>query len=79
VGKLHLAGDDLGFGEFTADADTRELLGAGLLCDDASNLIHLPAYVIWSKVSHEVGRAFKGLEREFDALYVIAFVAAISV
>ena len=46
IGKLHLAGDDLGFGEFVADADTRHLLGAGLLCDDASNLIHLPAYAI---------------------------------
>ena len=46
IGKLHLAGDDLGFGEFLADADTRRLLGAGFLCDDASNLIHLPAYAI---------------------------------
>ena len=46
VGKLHLAGDDLGFGEFVADADDGQLLGAGLLCDDASNLIHLPAYAI---------------------------------
>ena len=46
VGKLLLAGDDLGFGEFVADAETRRLLGAALLCDDASNLIHLPAYAI---------------------------------
>jgi mercuric reductase len=46
VGKLLLAGDDLGFGEFVADAETRKLLGAALLCDDASNLIHLPAYAI---------------------------------
>ena len=46
VGKLHLAGDDFGFGEFCADAKSARLLGAGLLCDDASNLIHLPAYAI---------------------------------
>src|SRR5450432_1059213 len=46
VGKLHLAGDDFGFGEFSADATTAKLLGAGLLCNDASNLIHLPAYAI---------------------------------
>ncbi len=46
VGKLHLAGDDLGFGEFAADAETGKLISAGLLCDDASNLIHLPAYAI---------------------------------
>jgi len=46
VGKLHLAGDDFGFGEFCADAGSGRLLGAGLLCDDASNLIHLPAYAI---------------------------------
>jgi pyruvate/2-oxoglutarate dehydrogenase complex dihydrolipoamide dehydrogenase (E3) component len=46
VGKLHLAGDDLGFGEFCADANDGRLLGAGLLCDDASELIHLPAYAI---------------------------------
>lgn len=46
VGKLHLAGDDLGIGEFSADAQTGELLSAGLLCNDASNLIHLPAYAI---------------------------------
>ncbi len=46
VGKLHLAGDDLGFGEFAADAQTGKLLSAGLLCNDASNLIHLPAYAI---------------------------------
>ena len=46
VGKLHLAGDDFGFGEFSADAKNGRLLSAGLLCDDASNLIHLPAYAI---------------------------------
>jgi pyruvate/2-oxoglutarate dehydrogenase complex dihydrolipoamide dehydrogenase (E3) component len=46
VGKLHLAGDDSGFGEFSADATTAKLLSAGLLCNDASNLIHLPAYAI---------------------------------
>ncbi|MBA3831775.1 MAG: FAD-dependent oxidoreductase [Chthoniobacterales bacterium] len=46
VGKLHLAGDDLGFGEFSADARTGKLISAGLLCNDASNLIHLPAYAI---------------------------------
>ncbi|MEO5721753.1 MAG: FAD-dependent oxidoreductase [Chthoniobacterales bacterium] len=46
VGKLQLAGDDLGFGEFVADADNGHLLGAGLLCSDAANLIHLPAYAI---------------------------------
>lgn len=46
VGKLHLAGDDFGFGEFSADAKTGLLMSAGLLCDDASNLIHLPAYAI---------------------------------
>ena len=46
VGKLHLAGDDFGFGEFSADAKSGRLLSAGLLCDDASNLIHLPAYAI---------------------------------
>lgn len=46
VGKLHLAGDDHGFGEFIADAESHQLLGAGLLCDDASNMIHLPGYLI---------------------------------
>lgn len=46
VGKLHLAGDDHGFGEFIADTESHRLLGAGLLCDDASNLIHLPGYLI---------------------------------
>lgn len=46
VGKLHLAGDDHGFGEFIADAGDHRLLGAGLLCDDAGELIHLPAYAI---------------------------------
>ena len=51
VGKLHLAGDDLGFGEFVADKENGRLLGAGLLCSDAANLIHLPAYAI----DHEHG------------------------
>jgi len=46
IGKLHLAGDDSGFGEFWADKRTGRLLSAGLLCNDASNLIHLPAYAI---------------------------------
>ena len=46
VGKLHLGGDDHGFGEFIADVESHRLLGAGLLCDDASNLIHLPAFLI---------------------------------
>jgi hypothetical protein len=42
--KLHLAGDDSGFDEFWADAKTARLISAGLLCNDAANLIHLPAY-----------------------------------
>ena len=46
MGKLHLAGDRFGFGEFFADADTHVLLGAGLLCKSAGELIHLPAYLI---------------------------------
>ena len=46
IGKLHLAGDDFGFGEFWADARNARLVSAGLLCRDASNLIHLPAYAI---------------------------------
>ena len=46
VGKLHLAGDGHGFGEFVADADSHVLLGAGLLCKSAGELIHLPAYLI---------------------------------
>jgi pyruvate/2-oxoglutarate dehydrogenase complex dihydrolipoamide dehydrogenase (E3) component len=46
IGKLHLAGDDFGFGEFWVDASNGRLVGAGLLCSDASNLIHLPAYAI---------------------------------
>ncbi len=46
IGKLHLAGDDSGFGEFWADVETGRLISAGLLCDDADNLIHLPAYAI---------------------------------
>ena len=46
VGKLHLAGDRFGFGEFIADADSHVLLGAGLLSKSAGELIHLPAYLI---------------------------------
>jgi len=46
IGRLHLAGDERGFGEFWADRKTARLLSAGLLCNDASNLIHLPAYAI---------------------------------
>jgi len=46
VGKIHLAGDNAGFGELIADEQSHRLLGAGLLCVDASELIHLPAYAI---------------------------------
>lgn len=46
VGKLRLAGDELGLGEMVADADTHVLLGTGLLCKSAGELIHLPAYLI---------------------------------
>jgi mercuric reductase len=46
IGKLHLAGDDFGLGEFSADAKSGQLISAGLLCNEASNLIHLPAYAI---------------------------------
>ena len=46
IGKLHLAGDDSGFGEFWVDARNGRLVTAGLLCSDAGNLIHLPAYAI---------------------------------
>jgi pyruvate/2-oxoglutarate dehydrogenase complex dihydrolipoamide dehydrogenase (E3) component len=46
TGKLHLAGDDHGFGEMYADADDYRILGAGLLCKNADDLIHLPAYMI---------------------------------
>jgi mercuric reductase len=46
IGKLHLAGDDFGFGEFWVDTKTARLISAGLLCYDAANLIHLPAYAI---------------------------------
>jgi len=46
IGKLHLAGDDYGFGEFWADPREGRLVSAGLLCSDANNLIHLPAYAI---------------------------------
>jgi len=40
------AGDDYGFGEFWADAKTARLISAGLLCNEAANLIHLPTYAI---------------------------------
>ncbi len=46
VGKLHLAGDDDGFGRLIADARTHRLIGAGLLCHGASDLIHLPSFMI---------------------------------
>jgi hypothetical protein len=46
IGKLHLAGGDAGFGEFWTDAKTARLISAGLLCNDAANLIHHPAYAI---------------------------------
>ncbi len=46
IGKLHLAGDDFGFGEFWAARADGRLISAGLLCQDAANLIHLPAYAI---------------------------------
>ena len=46
IGKLHLAGDDDGFGELYAAESDGRLVAAGLLCNDASNLIHLPAYAI---------------------------------
>lgn len=46
IGRIHLAGDDFGFGEFWADTKSARLISAGLLCNDASNLIHLPAYAI---------------------------------
>lgn len=58
VGKLHLAGDDHGFGEFVADADDHTLIGAGLLCQDAGNLIHLPAHLI--EHGHTVHEAAAG-------------------
>lgn len=57
VGKLHLAGDDLGFGELVADAEEHTVIGAALLCDDAANLIHLPAYLIeHDQTVHEAAR-----------------------
>ncbi len=40
------AGDDYGFGEFWGDAKTARLISAGLLCNEAANLIHLPTYAI---------------------------------
>ena len=46
IGKLHMTGDNSGFGEFWAAAKTARLISAGLLCSDAANLIHLPAYAI---------------------------------
>lgn len=46
VGKLVIAGDESGFGQVIADAPTRRLLGAGLLCHDASELIHVFAHAI---------------------------------
>jgi len=46
VGKLLIAGDDCGFGQLIADKPTSRILGAGLLCDGASNLIHLFAHAI---------------------------------
>lgn len=46
VGKLLLEGDDQGYGEIYADRQSGRLLGAGLLCRGASDLIHLPAYAI---------------------------------
>lgn len=57
IGKLHLAGDDHGFGAFIADRDDHRLLGAGLLCDGASDLIHLPAYMIDHEHTVHVGAA----------------------
>lgn len=58
VGRLHLAGDDLGFGEFIADQDDARLLGAGLLTKDAANLIHLPGYAIeHGHTVHQVAEA----------------------
>lgn len=58
VGKLHLAGDDHGFGVLVADARAHTVVGAGLLCDDAANLIHLPAYLI--EHGHTVHEASSG-------------------
>jgi len=55
VGKLHLAGDEFGFGELVADADTHVLLGAGLLCKSAGELIHLPAYLIEHRETAHAG------------------------
>lgn len=58
IGKLHLAGDDFGFGEFYADAKNGRLISAGLLCSGASNLIHLPAYAIdHEHTIHQLGDA----------------------
>jgi mercuric reductase len=46
VGKLLLEGDSVGLGELYADKASGQLLGAGLLCRGASDLIHLLAYAI---------------------------------
>ncbi len=55
TGRLHLAGDKFGFGELIADADTHVLLGAGLLCKSAGELIHLPAYLIEHQETAQAG------------------------
>lgn len=72
VGKLHLAGDDHGFGEFIADTESHELLGAGLLCDQASEMIHLPGYLIDHR--HTV---HQGAEAEYYHPTRIEIVSAI--
>ncbi len=46
VGKLRLLGDRFGFGEIVADADDGRVLGVGLVCSGAGDLIHLPGYAI---------------------------------
>ena len=58
TGKLHLDGDDHGFGEVVVDAKDHRILGTGLLCRDADNLIHLPAYIIeHGHTIHQVAEA----------------------
>lgn len=57
VGKLLLGGDDVGVGRFVADASSGELLSAGLLCDGASDIIHLPSSLI--ELGHTVHDAAK--------------------
>ncbi|MEE9226560.1 MAG: FAD-dependent oxidoreductase, partial [Acidobacteriota bacterium] len=58
TGKLHLDGDDHGFGEVFVDAKDHRILGTGLLCRDADNLIHLPAYIIeHGHTIHQVAEA----------------------